>query len=218
VGALIARRVPDAHVARPRPSAARRAPLIPHGVRLPGLALALANIGYGTMAGFVVLHLRHRGIDHAAAAFTAFATSVVLTRLLAGRLPDRVGPQRTALGAFIAEGAGLALIGAAHTWVAAGLGAVVMGMGFSLLFPSLAVIAMDRTSSDQRGTAMGAFTAFFDVGVGLGAPLAGAIAAVAGYPAAFWAAAGFAVAGALMAAIRPAPQTAAQEAPGAVPA
>jgi hypothetical protein len=32
---------------------------------------------------------------------------------------------------------------------------------------------------------MGTFTAFFDVGVGLGAPLAGFAAAIGGYPAAF---------------------------------
>jgi predicted MFS family arabinose efflux permease len=45
---------------------------------------------------------------------------------------------------------------------------------------------------------MGGFTAFFDLGVGLGAPLAGAISAVAGYPAAFGVAAGAAAAGALL--------------------
>jgi hypothetical protein len=33
---------------------------------------------------------------------------------------------------------------------------------------------------------MGAFTAFFDIGVGLGGPIAGATAALAGYPAAFY--------------------------------
>jgi predicted MFS family arabinose efflux permease len=38
---------------------------------------------------------------------------------------------------------------------------------------------------DRRGSALGAFTAFFDVGVGLGGPLAGATAALAGYPAVF---------------------------------
>jgi len=38
---------------------------------------------------------------------------------------------------------------------------------------------------DRRGSALGAFTAFFDIGVGLGAPIAGATAALAGYPAVF---------------------------------
>jgi MFS family permease len=174
---------------------------------MPGLALALANVGYGTVAGFLVLHLAHQGIGHGAAAFAAFAASVVLTRLLLGQLPDRLGPQVTALGAFVAETAGLILIGAATTWWLAGLGAIVMGMGFSLLFPSLALIVMNRVGERNRGTAMGAFTAFFDVGVGLGAPLAGAVAALAGYPAAFYTAAACAAVGALLGATRPSART-----------
>jgi MFS family permease len=202
VGALVARRVPDPHVPVVAEAGAPRGPLIPHAVRLPGVALALANIGYGTVAGFLVLHLQHRGIAHGAAAFTAFASAVVLTRLLLGSLPDRVGPQVTALGAFVAEAAGLAIIGSAHTWGVAGAGAVVMGIGFSLLFPSLALIVMNRVGEAGRGAAMGAFTAFFDVGVGLGAPLAGAVAALAGYPVAFYVAAGAAALGALLGATR----------------
>lgn len=203
VGAALARRVPDPHVPVPRAPASERAPLLPREVRVPGLALAFANIGYGTVAGFLVLHLADRGIGHGAAAFTAFAAAVVFARLVLGGLPDRLGPQITATGAFVAETAGLALIGAAGQWWVAGLGAVVMGLGFSLLFPSLALIVMDRTAEATRGTAMGAFTAFFDVGVGLGAPLAGAVAAAGGYPAAFFVAAGCAAVGALLGFARP---------------
>lgn len=201
-GALLARRVRDPWVPVPR---AQRppAPLLPREVRLPGLALALANVGYGAVAGFLVLHLADRGIGHGAAAFTAFAAAVVFARLALGGLPDRVGPQITAFGAFLAETVGLVLIGSAHVWVVAAAGAVVMGLGFSLLFPSLALIVMNRTGEAARGTAMGAFTAFFDVGVGIGAPLAGAVAALAGYPAAFYVAAGCALAGAALGAFGP---------------
>jgi len=202
VGALVARQVPDPHVPIVR-APGPRGPVIPREVRLPGTALALANAGYGTVVGFLVLLLAHRGIAHGAAVFTCFAAAVVLGRLALGSLPDRVGAQITALGAFVAETAGLVLIGAAHTWATAALGAVVMGSGFSLLFPSLALIVMSRTADADRGTVMGAFTAFFDVGVGLGAPIAGLIAALAGYPAAFWTMAGLSAIGALLGARRP---------------
>jgi predicted MFS family arabinose efflux permease len=65
-----------------------------------------------------------------------------------------------------------------------------------MLFPSLALMVVGEVGAEGRGSALGAFTAFFDIGVGLGAPLAGAIASLAGYPAVFMAAAG----GALLAA------------------
>lgn len=202
-GALLARRVPDPHVAAERADGAPRAALLPGAVRLPGAALTLANIGYGTVAGFLVLRLAERGIGHGAAAFTLFATCVVLTRLVAGSLPDRLGPQVTATGAFVAEAVGLALFALAGSWPLVAAGAVAMGAGFSLLFPSLALIVMRRTGERDRGAAMGAFTAFFDLGVGVGAPLAGAVAALGGYAAAFWVASACAVLGALLGLARP---------------
>ena len=63
-----------------------------------------------------------------------------------------------------------------------------MGAAFSLLNPSLMLIAVGRVSEDARGAAMGTYTAFFDAGVGLGAPIAGLAAALTDYEGAFIAA------------------------------
>ena len=60
-----------------------------------------------------------------------------------------------------------------------------MGAGFSLLFPSLALLVVNRVPEERRGVAMGTFTAFFDLGMGVGSPIAGAAAAIGGYEAAF---------------------------------
>lgn len=198
LGAAVVRRIPDGHRVAAGEDAGPPAALLPPAVIVPGLALALANVGYGTMAGFVVLLLADRGIGGGAGVFTAFAASVVLTRVAAGRLPDRLGPRITAAGAGCAEAAGLALLALATSYATALAGAIVMGFGFSLLFPSLALIVVGRMGDRHRGTALGAFTAFFDVGVGVGAPLSGAVAAVGGYPAAFWTAAACAAAGTVL--------------------
>jgi len=186
VGALVALRQPGGGPAAAPPA---RRPLVPREVLRPGSALALANVGYAALAGFIVLDLNRLGIGHGAGVFTAFAAAVVGTRLLLGRLPDRFGGRASAIAAGIAEAAGLALIAAAGSLAVAVAGAIVMGMGFSTLFPSLALIVVNRAGEDRRGGALGVFTAFFDIGVGLGGPLTGAIAALGGYPAAFWAAA-----------------------------
>lgn len=167
----------------------------------PGIALALANVGYGTMAAFVVLLMEKRGIGSGATVFIVFSGTVVATRLLLGSLPDRIGPRRSAFGAGIAQACGLALVGAAQTYPLALVGAAVMGAGMSLLFPSLALLVTRQVDDERRGAALGAFTAFFDLGVGLGAPFAGLIASQGGgenYPAAFFAAAVCCLAGALI--------------------
>lgn len=198
VGAAIAIRLPDPF--RPREPGEREPLIAPESLQ-PGAALALASVGYAAVAGFVVLHLDARGVGHGAAVFGAFAAMVVLTRLVAGNLPDRVGPARCAVAAAGVEAAGLLAIGLAQSLIVALAGALAMGAAFSLLYPSLSLVVVERVGEDRRGAALGTFTAFFDAGVGLGAPLAGAAAAIAGYEGAFVLAAAFALTAALMVAL-----------------
>jgi MFS family permease len=185
LGAAIASRVPDPFRPSPRIEEEEH-PLIAREAVRPGTALALGSIGYGTIAAFVVLLLEGRGVGHGATVFGAFATMVVLTRLIGGDLPDRVGPARVATAAALVEAIGLTTIGFAHSLPVALVGALAMGAAFSLLYPSLSLIVVSSVSDRRRGAALGTFTAFFDAGVGLGAPLAGAAAALTSYAGAFF--------------------------------
>jgi len=192
VGALIALRVPDPF--RPhRWLEHEHHSLIAREAILPGAALALGSIGYAAVATFVVLHLDDRGVGHGALVFGAFATMVVLTRLIGGDLPDRVGPARVATAAALVEAVGLTTIAFAHSLPVAIAGALAMGAAFSLLYPSLSLIVVNQVSEARRGAALGTFTAFFDAGVGLGAPLAGAAAALSSYEGSFLLAAAIAL-------------------------
>jgi MFS family permease len=200
LGALIALRLPEparlVSGAVPSPLA-----LFPRAARRPGIALALANIGYAALAGFVILALKARGIDGGATVFTAFALAVFASRLVLSRVPDRAGARKTATAAGLIEALGLTVIAAANSLPAALLGALVVGVGFSMLFPSLALMVVGEVGDDRRGSAMGAFTAFFDIGVGLGGPIAGLTASLFGYPAVFYLSALAALGTALLAAI-----------------
>jgi MFS family permease len=200
LGAAIALAIPDPYRAAPlRPRA--RGPFIARESVRPGAALSLATVGYAAMASFIVLDLDAKGIGHGAAAFTAFAVTVVATRVLAGDLPDRVGPLRCAAIAALVEAAGLALIAVAGSLAVAIAGALAMGAAFSTIYPALSLVVVNRVGEERRGAALGTFTAFFDAGVGLGAPVAGAAASLGGYAAAFWLAAACACATAAAAGI-----------------
>jgi MFS family permease len=168
-------------------------PLIaPEAIR-PGLAVAFAAVGYAAVASFVVLLLEARGVDGGAAVFASFGGAIVLTRLLAGGLPDRYGGAPVAMVAAAIECCGLLVIAVSPSLPVALLGGVLMGSGFSVLNPSLMLITIEEVHEGARGAALGTFTAFFDTGVGLGAPLAGAAAALAGYEGAFLLGAAFAL-------------------------
>ena len=184
VGAIIALRLPEA--ARPsKADPAEALALFPRAAHRPGLALALANIGYAALAGFGVLLLRSRGVGSGATVFTAFAVAVFASRLVLSRVPDRAGARATATAAGLFEALGLTIIALAQSLPAALAGAIIVGVGFSMLFPSLALMVVGEVEDERHGSALGAFTAFFDVGVGLGGPLAGITASLAGYPAVF---------------------------------
>lgn len=203
LGAWIASRVPETYEATGGPARPRSvSSLISREAIGPGFSLALSIVGYAALAGFVVLHLEDLGIGHGAEVFTAFAIAVVVGRLAGSWIPDRIGGPPTAVAAASMEAIGLIIIGASTSLEGALAGAVFAGIGFSVLFPALALITLEAVPEDRRGAAMGTFTAFFDVGMGIGAPLAGLAATLAGFEAAFYLAAGAAIAGALLSAAR----------------
>ncbi|MEI7625561.1 MAG: MFS transporter [Actinomycetota bacterium] len=197
LGAAVALTIRDDHTPVTN---AQKQPWVPREAVRPGVGLALTSIGWSALAGFAVLMLQGRGVGHGAAVFTAFASSVVIARLVLGRLPDRIGAARTAIGAGCVEAVGLCVVAVAGSWPVAVVGAVVVGLGFSVLYPSLALLVVDNGSIERRGAALGAFSAFFDLGIGVGAPLAGVVAVAFGYTAVFWLAAAAAAGAALLAA------------------
>ena len=187
LGAAIASRLPEQYEpSRGRPAAGRSSRARRSA---PGVTFALSVFGFAAVSAFIVLSLDQRGIGHGPAVFSVFAATVVATRLLAGGLPDRIGPARCAVGAALIEAAGLTLVGAADDLAVVIAGAIGMGAAFSLLFPSLSLVAINRVGPERRGKAMGTFTAAFDLGMLVGSPLVGAAAAIAGYSAAFYVAA-----------------------------
>src|SRR5918996_3862313 len=181
LGAVVASRLPEGV---PPGGKQAQGPIISREAVGPGGTFALSVVGFAAVSAFIVLSLEDRGIGHGAAVFTVFAGTVVATRLVGGHLPDRIGAARCALGAALVEALGLVLLGAAQTLPVALLGAIAMGAAFSLLFPSLSLLAVNRVIPERRGAAMGTFTASFDLGMLVGSPLVGAAAALGGYSAA----------------------------------
>ncbi|MBQ1071568.1 MFS transporter [Micromonospora sp. C31] len=174
--------------ARPGPrqaSAAGRAGILPRSAVAPGVALSLAGFGYAALAAFVALHMAERGVENGIAAFNAFGFTYVGVRLFVGGLPDKLGAGRVAVGSALVEAVGLLLVAFAPNLLVAVLGGLVIGAGLSLLFPALALLVINRTDPAYQGAALGAFTSFWDIGLVAGAPLAGLVASVAGYPAVF---------------------------------
>ena len=184
----------------PRPRAERvRSSILPAAAVVPGIAVSLAALGYAALAAFVSLHMLARGVSNGIAAFDAFGFTYIGVRLFIGNVPDRLGPRQVAFWSSLVEAAGLVIVALATNLFTVIVGGLVIGAGLSLLFPSLALIVINGTPDSQRGAALGAFTSFWDVGIAVGAPAAGAIASLANYTDIYYVMAVCAVAAAVLA-------------------
>lgn len=174
----------------PRPLRAGARPPLILGVSVrPGIALALANLGYGAVAALATLHLAARGVGSPGLVLTASAGAVVVARLLVAALLDRVGPRPILIAGCVAQAAGLGLIASAHALGVAVAGGMLLGVGYAAVFPALALMVVSAAPDDQRGAALGGFTAFLDLGLAVAGPLAGLLATQFGRPGALAAAA-----------------------------
>ncbi len=150
-----------------------------------GVGLALASIGFGAISAFIALDFQAEGWGGAGFALSAFGGAYVLVRLLFGGLPDRFGGARVAAGSLAVQALGLLLLWAAAVPEMALAGAFLTGAGFSLVFPSFGVEAVKRVPAASRGAALGAYVAFFDIGLAATGPVIGLVVARFGYSAAF---------------------------------
>ena len=118
-------------------------------------------------------------------AFTSFAVAFIFARLFLGHLADKIGGAQVALVFVLIEAAGQTLLWAAPWSALALVGAALTGFGYSLVYPGFGVEAVRRALPQNRGLAMGAYTAFLDLTLGLASPALGLIAGVAGIGAVF---------------------------------
>jgi MFS family permease len=185
VAALLGLRVRDTRPAESssEPPAERRL-VHPRGL-VPGTILATSVWGLSGFNTFVPLYALELGLRGSRLVFVVFSATVLSIRSIGARIPDVLGPRKTASAALCSSAFGLALIG---LWAATPgllIGAAFFGLGQALAFPALMTLAVGGAPANERGAVVGTFTAFFDLSFGLGALSLGAVAAVFGYRGAF---------------------------------
>ncbi|KAF1068064.1 MAG: putative MFS-type transporter YhhS [Pseudomonas citronellolis] len=184
----------------------KRAAAIVHGERLPfhhvlgrvaphGTGLALGGIGFGCIATFITLYYASREWSGAVYCLSAFGACFIGARLLFANAINRHGGFAVAIVCLLVESIGLGLLWLAPgPWSALG-SAALTGFGFSLVFPALGVEAVRLVPASSRGAALGAYSLFIDVSLGLTGPVAGAIAGQWGFRSIFLFACAMAVIG-----------------------
>ena len=156
---------------------------------LYGLGLGFGTIGFGVIATFITLYYADKGWSGAAFTLTLFSLGFVGARLVFGNMINRYGGLRVSLVSFVFEIVGLLMIWLGTDPITVQLGAFLTGSGFSLIFPALGVEAVKQVPPQNQGTALGLYSAFLDLGLGITGPVAGLMIAHLGTPSIYLAAA-----------------------------
>jgi MFS family permease len=174
--ALAPMRVPMTGARAPGASILR----VARAVWQPGVGVALSGIGFAAILAFVSLFFTDRGWAPVWLAFTLLSASFMFGRLCFGSVPDRVGGAKVAFVCILIEAFGLPVLWLAPSMPSALVGVAITGLGYSLVYPGLGVEALRRAPAANRGLAMGAYTAFLDLSLGISGPLLGLVSVLDG--------------------------------------
>jgi MFS family permease len=166
-----------------------------------GLGLALGTVGFGVIASFLTLYFARQHWSDPAIALVLFGIGFVATRLLLANTIDRWGGFRLAIASLFVEFTGLFVLWMVKTPDTAMAATALSGCGFALVFPALGVEVVREVSGQERGAALGVYTAFLDLAMGVTGPLAGYVIMRFGYPAMFLAASSAAMCGCMILAV-----------------
>lgn len=145
-----------------------------------GICLALGGIGFASISTFITLYYNFFHWNNGALCLTVFGGLFVAGRLVFSNVINNYGGIRVAIACLLVETIGLLIISLATNSEMALFGAGVTGLGFSLIFPALGVVAIKSVSPSSQGSALAGYGLFIDLSLGVAGPLIGGVADIWG--------------------------------------
>ncbi|MGH2677239.1 MAG: MFS transporter [Actinomycetota bacterium] len=147
----------------------------------PGTALLASVWGMSGFFAFVPLYALDIGLEGSRFVFLLYSAIVVAIRSFGARIPDIIGPVVASRSALATSTVGLAVVALWSSPAGLFVGVSIFAVGSALAFPGLMMLALRGTPASQRGAIIGTFTAFVDLGFGLGPATLGVVSEAFGY-------------------------------------
>jgi len=146
------------------------------------------NLNDGMAWGLLPLYFAAAGLSVGEIGILAGAYPAVwaVAQIGTGAWSDRVGRKPLIVSGMLIQGLAIALIAAGSsfgTWL---LAAVGLGLGTALVYPTLLAAVADVAAPGWRGSAVGVYRLWRDLGFAVGALVAGLVADAAGMASAIW--------------------------------
>jgi MFS family permease len=146
------------------------------------------NLNDGMAWGLFPLVFAAAGMDLAQVGLLAalYPATWGFGQLVTGALSDRVGRKPLIVWGMWIQAAGIAVMTLVHDFAGFAVGAVLLGIGTAMVYPTLLAAIGDVAHPSWRASAVGVYRLWRDLGYAIGALLAGLTADAFGLPAAMW--------------------------------
>ena len=121
------------------------------------------------------LYAIEKGLGNPGLYFAVYAICLLVSRPMAGRLSDRISRRAIILPAYGLYLLGTLVLALAPNPLALLIAAMLNGLGFGAAQPALMTLAVDRVPANRRALSIAQFQLFYDLGIGLGSMVLGAL-------------------------------------------
>jgi MFS family permease len=162
------------------------------------------NLNDGLAWGIFPLFFTRAGLPVARIGILAALYPAVwgLGQLVTGALSDRIGRKWLIAGGMWTQALAIGFIAAVHGFWPWALGAILLGVGTAMVYPTLLAAIGDVAHPAWRASAVGVYRLWRDSGFAIGALVAGLVADLLGMAAAIWFVAALTAASGLVVALR----------------
>lgn len=145
-----------------------------------GVCLALGGLGFASISTFITLYYNYFHWNNGALCLSVFGGLFVIGRLVFSNVIKNYGGIKVAIACLLVETIGLLIIAFGTGPDIALAGAGITGLGFSLIFPALGVVAISSVPASNQGSALAGYGLFIDLSLGVAGPLIGGVADIYG--------------------------------------
>ena len=160
-----------------------------------GISLLLLSIPYGMTTNYVAMYAKEIGINATTGFFFTFmAVGMAISRIFSGKIVDKGKiTQVISAGLYIVVFSFFLLSACVYiiNWNSMACSiiffavALLLGVGFGIMFPAYNTLFVNLAPNNQRGTATSTYLTSWDVGIGIGMLTGGYIAEVSTFDKAY---------------------------------
>ena len=151
----------------------------------PCIVMFFIVFAVSSVFSFMPIFGKARDIDNIGLFFTFYAVSMILSRIVTGKIADRYGFLIAFLPGITITFMLFLTLSFANSLPVILLAAIFYGVGYGMVQPIMNAIVIKRSSPERRGAANATYYATMDIGFGMGSLVWGIISQLAGFTAVF---------------------------------